>query len=821
MKNLARLMWFVVLLTFGAATSLAQGNSLVRFVHVVPNVGAVDVFLNGTLAVETLAFGNASTYLTVPSGQHTVSVTASGTSTPLWQQSMSADAGRATTLIASSANTPQFTAFSDNLTTTGFGSGRLLLIHAVEGAPPVDVKLARSVTLGGVEQPVGTTIASGMAYNTSFGAFDLPAQNYVVNVVASGSEAPVLSEVSVPLPSGTSQMAVVYGTPAQPAVLLLNRATQPNADSGLVRFVHGIIGAGNVDILVNNTLLVPNLSARTASEHIALPAGEHTVKVVVAGSDGELAQAALVVAAGQAQTLVVQEAAGAAVLVTVTDDLSGVNADTAALTVTNTIVGGEVSRVQLGSTTLANSLQAGNSAPAVTLRPQNGSISFTLTISGQSGTLSTASQPFYGGVYYNIIAVAGDGLFTPPTMLVLPTSLAQTVGSAPSAATRSISTTAAQPPAASEVVTAAPPAPVVQQPSTASTGNEITASVVLNPGANLQLRQYPSATSLSLGLAPSGSVLIVRGREGRPIALVEGQSPPPEAETWVDPVTLLEDERADLDPAQTWLRVVYNTPDGGTITAWANAQPLDVRNAKGERQKLRDLDTVGGNIPGRAESTAITPPPVTQDTLTAVVININPGANLNIRRYPNADSEVIGKIPVNTVLVFVGMVETDDWAFIEYATPEGGTIVGWVSTQYLRYEYNGRVYQLEDFKNIISRSTSQALFEIIPATRPGEVLGNVRPVTVATPSPLRDAFVAVVQLDPTANLQLRRYPDATSESLNLIPSGTQLVVTARTEAADWLRVTFEGSTGWVAAPFVRVTYNGRVVDLTEIPLAEN
>lgn len=814
MKNISRLLTLVlVVLMFSITTALAQGNSLVRFVHVVPSVGAVDVFLNDTLAVETLAFGTASTYFSVPSGQHTVTVTAAGSNTPLWTQSINADADRSATFIASSANNPQFAVFPDNLTTTGFGSGRLLLIHAVEGAPAVDVNLARAVELGGVEQPVGTTIASGMAYNTSFGAFDLPAQNYVVNVVASGSETPVLSAVSVNVASGTSQMAVVYGTAAQPAVLLLNRTTQPSADSGLVRFVHGIIGAPTVDIVVNDTLVAPSISARTASEHVALPAGTHTVSVRLEGEATELASAEITVTPAQAQTIIAQEATGAVTLTVVTDGISSVSAQTAALTVTNAIAGAQITNVQLGNTTLATSVDFSNSAATATASAQNASISFTLTLGGQSGVLSIPSLPFYGGVYYNVIAVAGDGLFNPPTLLVLPTSLAQTLGSAPSAATRTVSV--AQPVTSEVVTTVATPVPSVAQPVT--TGNDITATVVLNPGSNLQLRQYPSATALSLGLAPSGSVLIVRGREGRFVALVEGQAPPPEAETWEDPVLLLEDERADLDAASTWLRITYNTPDGGTINAWVNAQSLDVRNAKGERQPLRDLDTFGGNIPGRAEATAITPPPTPQDALTAVVININPGANLNIRRYPSAEAEVIGQIPVNTVLVFVGMLETDDWAFIEYAAPQGGTITGWVFSQFLRYEYNGKVYQLEDFKNIISRSTSQALFDLVPATRGGEVLGNAQPVVVRTPSPLRDVFVADVLLDPSANLQLRRFPDATSESLNLIPSGTQLVVTARSEDSVWLRVTFEGNTGWIASQFVRVTFNGRAAELSEIP----
>src|SRR5690606_15820278 len=68
---------------------------------------------------------------------------------------------------------------------------------------------------------------------------------------------------------------------------------------------------------------------------------------------------------------------------------------------------------------------------------------------------------------------------------------------------------------ATAAATAAPTVPAVT-PTPTPIGP--TARVLLNPGANLQLRQFPSSEAFSLGRAPADSLLIVLGREGAPEA---------------------------------------------------------------------------------------------------------------------------------------------------------------------------------------------------------------------------------------------------------------------------------------------------------------
>lgn len=825
-KHLVSLAALLALLALGTLQASAQATGRARFVHVTPSVGPVDIYVNGSLLAQGLTFGTASPLFTLPVGDHIVDLTPANQTNTLIQQSIVVEALRPTSFVV--ADGTQFFGVPENFNETPAGTARLLLVHAIAGAPAVDVKLARAVTLGGVEQPVGTPIAIDMGYGTTFGAFDVPAQTYVVDVFAAGTSTKILSDVALPLAAGTAYTAIVYGTPAQPEVLLMTAPTQGAAGTGLVRIVHAIVGGPEVDVYDGSTLIVPSLAAEQATEHIALAAGTRTLVVRPAGAPADestvLVQADVDVVAGSAITVVAMEATGAAVLGIYDDDVSSaLDGQQAVVSVVNTVVESVVETFSIADFPIAAQLSYAMASEAVPLAPISGLAEFTLNVNNQRGALQNPLPPLYGGVYYNVVVVAGT-MFSGPRALAFPTTLNATLGSAPNASQslavaqpQPVAETPAPAPTQPPVVVTEAPTPITQ-PATPIAPNQITARVVLDPGANLQLRQNPSPDALSLGLAPAGATLIVNGREGRPVALVEGQAPPPEAETYEDPIGLLPDDRADLPSTETWLNVTYNTPDGGRIVAWVLAQFLDVRNARNERVRLRDLEPIARNIPGRAIETEITPPPVPTDVLQAVVFNLDPGVSLNIRRLPTTEGEVLARVPAGTVFEFIGGEESERWAFIRYTTPEGGVIEGWVSTQYIQYQYNNRTFRLEEFKNLVSRTTSQALYQIIPTDRLGSVRGPAPALTVPTVDPFRDQYVATVRLDPNANLQFRRNPDITSESLGLIPSGTQVIVTARTEAGDWLRVEYQGQVGWINANFVTLTFNRMSVNISDVPI---
>jgi uncharacterized protein YraI len=824
-------MFLAVLMLFSISLTAAQGNSQIHFVHVIPGATAIDVYVNGTLALTGLEFGKASTYLTVPAGNHTITVTPAGIPTLLWEQTVNAEADEAFTLIASSPAALKFDVLRESLTGTGFGTGRLQIVHALAGGPAFDVQLGESVIVGNQTADAGTVIQPGLSYGNVV-EYDLPSQTYKFNFLAGTSN--LLSDVTIPLSTNTSLLAVVYGTTDAPQILMVTTPTQPSADTGLVQLVHGVVDAPAVDVYINDVLAVPALNPDHPTGHIALPSGEAQVSLRASGTEDEIFAGSVAITAGEAQTVVILQGDTGIDLVSFTDNVGGVTASNAVASVINTIPGSDSVNVTLADgTALGSTVAFGEASGAANIPPTTSPLTFQVTIGDRSGEIQVPAQTFYGGVYYNVIALGG-GAFAAPRLLFAPTSLSQGLASAPGAGTITFTPvqqptqdTAAivptQPSAQTEIsaqptVGATLPSEVL--PPGTAVPNIITARVLLDPGANLQLREYPRSDARSLGLAPSGTTLVVNGREGAEVALVAGEEPPPEATDFVDAATLLDpaDPKADLIPEETWLNVAYSTPDGGTITAWVNSLYVDVRNGKNERMKLRDLPFVGRNIPGGAQATALTPPPIPEDRLNVVIIGLNAGANVNIRRTPQTDGEVLGRVPNGTVLDLIGLNETDEWAFISFSPSSGGTITGWVSTLFVEYQLNDKRITLEDLKLATGVYTKLPVFVVVPDDQRGAITGGASGVNLPTPDPLKDAFIAEVKLDQGANLQLRRTPDAAAESLNLVPAGTRLVITSRNSTGEWVNVSFEGETGWINSQYVVITYNGALVDVQEVPV---
>jgi uncharacterized protein YgiM (DUF1202 family) len=340
--------------------------------------------------------------------------------------------------------------------------------------------------------------------------------------------------------------------------------------------------------------------------------------------------------------------------------------------------------------------------------------------------------------------------------------------------------------------------------------------VVLDPGVNIQLRQFPSSEAFSLGLAPSGTILAVNGREGGPADADGNPIPLEDGTDWVDPATLLADETADLEPGQTWLNIIYSTPDGGTITAWVNAQFLDVDDPRGNRQRLAALPLVPRNQPGEAQNTGVTSPTAQEAFVEAIVTQLDAGVNLNIRRTAASDSEVLARVASGTALELIGLGESGDWAFVRYRPLEGGAITGWANTQYLAYQFRGAPIDFEEME------TRELLDPVDEATLRGDVSDDAPALSEPTRSPLRDVIVGtVIPLNEGILLNLRRNPNAQSEVIAKIPSGTQLVITSQTLSGEWLQTEFEGVAGWVSTQYVTLSFNQRAFLLADVPFNDD
>ena len=811
MSSIRRFLLIALLLLLVGAPVLAQsGDGQVRFVHAIPGASTIDIYTDGTLTISDLAYGNATNYITVPAGSHHLAVTQTGSTTSLWEQDINPAADSAQTLVASSASQAAFQVYQDDLNSLPLGKARFTAIHAIADGPSVDVILAD-----------GRPVIPGLQYNQPYGTLDLPATSYALAVVPAGQplSAAILPAQPYNLASGTSYVALVFGTSDAPKALLLSAPTRPEGPGGFVRVAHVIPDAPAVDIYLNNTLVAPGLDFGSTTDYIALPAASYTLAARAAGSSTDLATGTLDVSADGMETVLVTGSAEAPAVQVFEDVTSAVNAGTSVLSLMNVTTDADVTAAYSDGSALLSSISSGTSNSAL-LQPSESSIVVSTT-GGDTTNAKTLDLPggIYGGVYYGVI-VAGN---TPQVIQLPSVSLAQGIASAPGDQAMAASQPTAAPTEVAQVPQIEPTAtlaPVTQPtqdagveilipPTPAETTEGPTARVLVDPGVNLQLRQYPNSIALSLGLAPSGATLHVNGRAGDPVpAPGTTATPTPDGATpSVDPITLLQPGE-DLDPRQTWLNVTFDTPDGGTITAWVNALYVGLHDSQGKSLALRNLATVPSNKAGIAQNTAIQPPSPQEYVTYAIATNVSPGVRIHIRRIPDTAGESLALIPAGTQAEFVGVTDARDWVFIRYTSPDS-TVTGWVSIEFVTFQRNGLSVDFDRLQELNELT-------ILDGTQRGAVTSTGQPTAGIAPDLRNVVAGTVIGLNADANLHLRRIASEQGESLALLPNGTTLVVTGRTEDSVWLQVTYQNQTGWVSSEYVQLTFNGQPYDIATL-----
>jgi hypothetical protein len=815
-KFVGALFPIVVAAVLLSGTALAQsGNALIRFVHVLPGAGQVDVYVDGAPAIRSLDYGQATLYVSVPAGSRSIVTTLAGATTPLWTQDFAPAVGQAYTLVVSSTEPLAYTAYQDDLNSLPVGTTRVTALHAIADAPAVDVVLAD-----------GRAVVPGLEYNQPYGTLDIPALTYELAVVPAGG---TVADAVVPatpfaLNTGTSYAIVAYGTRANPATLVLSAPTAPAGSSGYLRVVHGVSGAPAVDIFANDTMVAPGLAYGADTGFIAIPTGDYAVSIRAAGSTDEIAAATLSIEPDVYLSVVALPDEDRVVVQAFETGVENADQLTASVAAINGALGQDVTvSIETGDGAAVIDAVASGDVGLATTTPSLDGLEAIVNRDGMLGSNSLAPL-IYGGVAYTAVIVpSGDGV---EVLDLQPVAVAQTIGSAPGVLLSAAlpAQAAAEPTptaipagdvAAAQVVQATPEPQVVQPTAAPATQTPAfpTARVVLDPGANIQLRQYPSRDAFSLGLAPSGTIFIVNGREGLE-ALPPGQPTPtvgPEETPEVDPATELP-EGEDLVPADTWLNIDYITPDGGVINAWVNAQYLEVRDARGNRARLADLPTVPRNRPGEARDTAVQPPPLPQDVTVAIVGGLDSGVNLQIRRTPNTGGESLALVPNGTALELIGINEAREWAYVRYVQPEGGVVRGWVNLSFITG------FTFRNIPTDLARLETQGRLSFVPDSQRGDLTSGAAAPAAPTRDPLRNVVVATVRLNEGANLHLRRNPNANAESIALMPNGTQLIVSGRTDTAEWVQVEFEGQIGWTFAQFLTFAFNGAPYDLQEVPI---
>jgi hypothetical protein len=183
---------------------MVVGNARVRALHTSPDAPAVDIYVDGSLGIAGLSFGEFSDYVELSAGMHNVQVKPAG-SGPTGPSVIDADieltGGQDYTVAATGmlANI-QPVVLLDSTAAPGPNMAKVRVFHASPDAPAVDIGI-----------PAGPTLFEDVSFTeiTPFEAVD--AGTVDLEVRPSGTIQPVLSIPSVSLVGGSLYTFVALG----------------------------------------------------------------------------------------------------------------------------------------------------------------------------------------------------------------------------------------------------------------------------------------------------------------------------------------------------------------------------------------------------------------------------------------------------------------------------------------------------------------------------------------------------------------------------------------------------------------------------------
>ncbi len=826
-RIIASLLLVVAAAALAASPASAQETALIRFVHLHDDSPTVDISLNGEVAAADLSFGETTTRVNVPAGLAEISAELAGAAVSLFSERTTLAPGPST-IIFRDAGDSQFSVIREDLSSIAFGEARLTVLNALDADLHVTARqsdetmlLERVLAAGAASRPIDT------------------AAGFVDIWVESSAGDTAERQFSRTLDAGTVNLVIAHGTASQPRLFKAESSAQADDATGQLRFVHAIEGAAPVELRVNGKLIVPALEFAVPTPRLALPGGSHAITVNLGAA--EIMSERLNIRAGEMSTVVLMRTSVGLGIFDFADATGTVDERSAVVKLINAIPDSVINYLQFADGAITGlNVPLNHAGDPAKIVPGQQAMTLHLSIGGVRGEIALPAHYFSSGSLYTLVALPG-GVFSAPRLLIAETSVKRQIRA--TMTDESIVSSQDEPPGSELDAPAGETA--VDEPSTEletqAEGIEVSSDMVdeaeaaepateqvaaaserepapsatpasmepsltsyaivnVNPESALHMRQYPSSDAMSLGLLPAESNLMILGRRG-PSQFGQGEpaSLPVDLSEYRQDAAALLPLHQDLPAADTWLYAIYTTPEGGAIVGWTNAYYLKVYNRVGDPQRLAFLPLVPQNRPGGSHSTGIQPADL-DEYVAARVTGLNPDALLNLRRGNDAEADILALLPADTILRFLGLDAAAAWALVEYQPLAGNQMRGWVSMNYIQLLLNGKPVRVD------------ALRALDPSAVPiigGAVLGGVMPSTPSAPDAPLEGVVGEVTVNIDSALHLRRHPDATSESLALIPAETVLQMEGVTENRRWYKARYDGESGWVASAYIVLSRDGR------------
>jgi hypothetical protein len=202
-----------------ASLALAQAPSArVRVVHASPDAPAVDIYVDGAVALDNIAYKGATDYVELPAGQRIFQVFVSGTQTKVAELNATLTPGTTLTVIAAgfAAKSPalRLVVLSDNIPNDMSGA-YVRVVHGAPTAPGVDVYVGAPYQTLARRDPALT----GVPFGAASGYVPLRANTgYMARVTPAGTKTIAIESGRLSFPMGTAWTVIAVdatdgGTP--------------------------------------------------------------------------------------------------------------------------------------------------------------------------------------------------------------------------------------------------------------------------------------------------------------------------------------------------------------------------------------------------------------------------------------------------------------------------------------------------------------------------------------------------------------------------------------------------------------------------------
>jgi len=422
---------------------------------------AVDVTVDGAPFVQGLAFGAATEYVALPSGDHQVQVLPSGETAALIDTTISAESGKAyAVVVLGTADAPEAQVLEVNLDATTTGQARLRLLNAVPDAGEINVGIAG-----------GDNLFENVAFKATSEYRDGAPGTYDMAVSLPDGAEPIVTIPGVSFTEGTVYDIVALGEVGGGTVILLPLATTVSrrcstilgvgtAQDAWVRFVPAAAGTAEVDIYVGGQVSAPLVAFGTATNFVNLPAGDQQIRVTAAAAalDTAILDGTQALEAGQAYDVYVAGASDALQVIVNEVDLTSVPTGQARLRIVhNALNAGSVDVGVANGANLVDGLEENASSEYLTV--DAGTVEAQVRPTGEQTALIATSLDVQEGMVFDVVALgnANDASFQ---LLVLNAPTTPRQGEVATPAASPVTETAAAPVVGTPVPVEAPATPV-------------------------------------------------------------------------------------------------------------------------------------------------------------------------------------------------------------------------------------------------------------------------------------------------------------------------------------------------------------------------